>query len=134
MKILDSAQSLAVLRTVLVVRLAGFDAERGACYAVPVAFVLDHEEIIIVISAPGRLARLLKNQPDGLCLEADDIYPNLTFRSIIGTVRATPIDDAQAILPLLARRYGAEWGRWRPSDPMQAFRLGFIELQGRDST
>lgn len=134
MKLLDRAQSLAVLASLPVIRLAAYDRERATCYAVPLAFALDGEDVLIAVGAGGRLARILNDQPAGVCLEADQVFPDLSYRSVMGTVRAEPLAQPEAALPLLARRYGADWGRWRPSGPVLAFRLRCADLQGRDTT
>ncbi|HEY1016083.1 MAG TPA: pyridoxamine 5'-phosphate oxidase family protein [Herpetosiphonaceae bacterium] len=134
MKQLDRAQSLAVLAGLPVIRLAAYDRERGSCYAVPLAFALDGGDVLIAVGAGGRLARLLQEQPAGLCLEADQVFPDLSYRSVMGIARAEPLAQPEAALPLLARRYGADWGRWRPAGPAQAFRLRCDDLQGRDTT
>ena len=132
MKILDHNQSLAALAELPIVRLAGYDAERAATYAVPLAFALLDGAAVIAIAAQGRLARLLRAQRHGICLEADEVAADLSFRSVIGSVRAEEQAEATPALVALAARYGAEWGRWRPSGEVAAFRLDFTVLQGRE--
>ena len=132
MKILDHNQSLAVLAALPIIRLAGYDAERGAAYAVPLAFSLIDGAAVVVVAARGRLARVLRAQRHGICLEADEVAADLSFRSVIGSVGAEEQPDATPALVALAGRYGADWGRWRPSGEVAAFRLNFASLQGRE--
>ena len=132
MKILDRTESLALLGELRVLRLAGYDAERAACYAVPLAFALaDDGAVLIAVRADGRMAQLLHNQRRGICLEADDVRPNLSFRSVIGTVDVHSANEIST-LAALARRYGAEWERWRPTGAVATFRLEWTSLQGRE--
>ncbi|HYF63817.1 MAG TPA: hypothetical protein VD886_13435, partial [Herpetosiphonaceae bacterium] len=88
--------------------------------------------VVIAIAARGRLAGLLRAQRHGICLEADEVAADLSFRSVIGTVRAEEQADPGPALVALAARYGAEWGRWRPAGEVAAFRLEFSALQGRE--
>ena len=132
MKILDHNQSLAVLAELPIMRLAGYDAGREATYAVPLAFALLDGAALIAVAAQGRLARMLRTQRHGICLEADEVAADLSFRSVIGTVRAEEQADPGPALVALAARYGAEWGRWRPAGDIAAFRLEFTALQGRE--
>jgi nitroimidazol reductase NimA-like FMN-containing flavoprotein (pyridoxamine 5'-phosphate oxidase superfamily) len=131
MEILDRAGALALLSDLPIIRLAGYDQRRQAMYAVPLAFALAGETVLIVVSAHGRLARLLENQRHGICLEADEVQPDLSFRSIIGTVDVEPLADPALALVPLADRYAAEWGRWRPAGELQAYRLHIMTIQGR---
>lgn len=132
MKILDRTESLALLGELRVLRLAGYDAERAACYAVPLAFALaDDGTVLIAVRADGRMAHLLHNQRRGICLEADDVRPDLSFRSVIGTVEVHSA-DASSTLAALETRYGANWERWRPTGAVAAFCLEWTSLQGRE--
>ncbi|MBA3470922.1 MAG: pyridoxamine 5'-phosphate oxidase family protein [Herpetosiphonaceae bacterium] len=131
MEILDRARALALLDELPFMRLAGYDQQRQALYAVPLAFARAGETLLIAVSAHGRLAGLLNNQRHGICLEADEVQPDLSFRSIIGTVAVDRLDDPAQALVALAARYAAEWGRWRPAGGLQAYRLHITTIQGR---
>ena len=131
MQILDRAGALALLIELPLIRLAGYDRQRQALYAVPLAFALADETVLIALSAHGRLAGLLHNQRHGICLEADEVQPDLSFRSIIATVTAEPLADPALALVPLAARYAAGWARWRPDGEPQAYRLHFATIQGR---
>lgn len=133
MKILDQTSALALLAELLVIRLAGYDQQRQALYAVPLAFVLDGATVLIAVGAGGRLARLLDRQRHGICVEADEVLPDGSFRSVIGTADVEALPDPLYVLARLAGRYGARWGRWRPAEPVQAYRLRFTDIQGRDN-
>ncbi len=131
MEILDRAGALALLAELPFMRLAGYDRQRQAMYAVPLAFALADEAALVVVGAAGRLARLLDSQRHGICLEADEVHPDLSFRSIIGTVAVEPLADPALALVPLAARYAAAWGRWRPQGALQAYRLPITTIQGR---
>ena len=133
MQVLDYAAAFAVLESLPVVRIAVYDRFRQACYAVPLAFVPAQNGVQIAVHKSGRLARLLVDQKSGICVEADDVQPSLAFRSVMGTATAQPLADPIPTLAALAGRYGAEWGRWRPQEPIQPFLLHLHALQGRIS-
>ena len=131
MRTLDRAGALGLLAELPLIRLAGYDRQRQALYAVPLAFALAGDTALVALSAHGRLAGLLHDQRHGICLEADEVQPDLSFRSIIATVTAEPLADPALALVPLAARYAAEWGRWRPAGDPQAYRLHFTTIQGR---
>ncbi len=133
MRTLTRPDIFALLNEIETLRIAAFDHERHAMYAVPLRFAVEGEEVLIAIQQGSRLDHVISRQHRGLCIEADDIRPDWTFRSVIGTATAHTIHDPTQTLIALASRYGARWGTWRPN-PVQAYRLHFTELHGRDTT
>ncbi|MCA0353842.1 MAG: pyridoxamine 5'-phosphate oxidase family protein [Chloroflexi bacterium] len=131
MRILAPAAALALLDELSVLRIAGFDQARSASYAVPLAFVRREQSLLIAIRATGRLAQLLQLQPQGWCIEADQINPDWTFRSVVAQASAQPLAEPQIALVALAERYGRNWPQWRPNAPIQAFSLELAAIQGR---
>ncbi len=131
MHILAAAEALALLDELPVLRIAGFDQAREASYAVPLAFARRDQSLLIVLRAAGRLAQLLQQQPQGWCVEADQVNPDWTFRSVIAQAIAVPLAEPQIALVALAERYGRNWPQWRPNAPIQAYSLELAAIQGR---
>ncbi len=135
MKVLDAHSAFELLTQLPIIRVAVFDQERAAMYAVPLAFVAapDEQALTVAINAEGRLAQALQAQSSGICVEADEVRADLSYRSVIGTATATPLAAALPTLTALAQRYGQDWPCWRPHEPTLAVQLRFISLQGRST-
>lgn len=128
MKLLDMAAARDLLAELEVLRIAVFDAGRQATYALPMAFVLSGRTLHIALPAGGRMAQILPALRQ-VGLEADDVRPDLRFRSVAGRARPELVLDGAAALAALAIRYGT---RWRPKEP-QVFALHIIALEGRST-
>ena len=133
MQVLDAVAAWQLLTEFPIIRLAVFDHQRQATYAVPLAFVPQHDALQIVTNAQGRLATLLQKQHQGIGVQADEVRDDLTFRSISAQASVQVLRDSTPVLVALARRYGATWGHWRPTNPILAFELHLTRLQGRST-
>lgn len=135
-----------VLGSALVLRVAMCDGERP--YLVPLSFVLDGDALYVHSAAHGRKLDVLRRNPS-VCFEVDDgVEPvphrdacsvGMRFRSVIGTGRATFVEDPgekARVLQRFAAKYAPKADPRLPAHEVEktvVIRLSVESLTGKRS-
>jgi nitroimidazol reductase NimA-like FMN-containing flavoprotein (pyridoxamine 5'-phosphate oxidase superfamily) len=121
---LSQSESEALLERGKIARLGVYDEQERRVYLVPVSYTF-HEGTAYLHSAPGHKLDLLRQQPDGICLEVDEIGDEGEWQSAVGWGRFEEIDDASDRAAAL-RSFGDRLRRGPLRDRSTAGRAGML--------